>query len=480
MVSEITAPPSSIDAGGTFQTAFGAQVTIPASVINHFRGLGATSLTVGSQTTAEDGHTSGGAPSGAVSPNTESASATNLPQSDTTLAPNTPYTYKTTYNPVTWQTGPGTGVVDFVPGTIDVAVTFVINGTPTTETITCTPPPGWATLGSTTVNPPPATPTFQVPASTPPLQNQVSAGTDGGWGATIANTSTATVTGLSATVSVTDGGAPLSYDLTGMAASGTNCSSAGSGKVTCSIGNLAAGASDTLDVLVKTTGLATGMAITGSASITSSNAASHATTLGSIGVIVVQSGNSTKAVAAPGIALVSTKKPLSKAKASITLTLPTKKIKKPAADRAEAVALAVSLAGTTSDQPATGGGDPRVAGPVGRAGPLPARPGSSSARATSSRPWATSRPTPTRRPRSSPCSSSSTGCKVPAGTRLHAEAQREDGGQAGRPARRPTTGYNTPCVERPRAGSCGSAAHDSLYAQDTVYFTGADPAMGRR
>ena len=50
---------------------------------------GATSLTVGSQTTAEDGHTSGGSPSGAVSPNTESASATNLPLSDTTLTPNT-------------------------------------------------------------------------------------------------------------------------------------------------------------------------------------------------------------------------------------------------------------------------------------------------------------------------------------------------------------------------------------------------------
>ena len=33
-------PPSSIDAGGTFQTAYGAQVTVPASVINHFRGRG--------------------------------------------------------------------------------------------------------------------------------------------------------------------------------------------------------------------------------------------------------------------------------------------------------------------------------------------------------------------------------------------------------------------------------------------------------
>ena len=186
----------------------------------------------------------------------------------------------------------------------------MIHGTPTTETISCTPPAGVAALDSTTVNPPPPTPTFQVPSPTPPLQNQVSAGTDGGWGATIANTSTATVTGLSASVSVTDGGTPLTYDLTGMAASGTNCSSPGSGKVTCSIGNLAAGASDTLDVLVKTAGLAQGTSITGSAAVTSSNASSHSTTLGSIGVVVVQSGNGTKAVAAPGIALVSTKRPL--------------------------------------------------------------------------------------------------------------------------------------------------------------------------
>ena len=37
-------------------------------------------------------------------------------------------------------------------------------------------------------------------------------------------------------------------------------------------------------MLVKTTGLASGVAITGSATITSSNASSHATSLGSIGV----------------------------------------------------------------------------------------------------------------------------------------------------------------------------------------------------
>ena len=349
VVSASTAPPSSIDAGGTFQTTLGSRLTIPASVINHFRGLGDTSLTVSSQTTSEQGLTPGGTASGAVSPDTESTSATDLPQSDTLVA-NTPYTYDTTYTPVIWQSGPGSGLVDFAPGAIDAVATFVGSGTPTTVTITCAPPNGVADLGSTTVNPPSATPTFQVPP-TPPLQDQVSAGTDGGWGATIANTSTATVTGLSATVSLSDGGASVSYDLTGMAASGTSCSSSGPGKITCSIGSLAAGAIDTLDVLVNTAGLAQGTTISGSATITSSNAGTLSTTFGPLGIVVVQGGNGTAAVAAPGIPLASTKAPLKTAKASVTFTLPTAKIKKAA--RAEPLA-------RTHGRPAPRGGDPRV------------------------------------------------------------------------------------------------------------------------
>ena len=139
VVSASTAPTASVDEGGTFQTTLGSQITIPASVINHFRSLGDTSLTVSSQTTGENGLTSGGAPSGAVDPDTESSSATNLPLSDT-LAANTSYSYSTTYTPVIWQSGPGSGVVDFRPGTITAAVTLVGSGTPTTVTITCTPP----------------------------------------------------------------------------------------------------------------------------------------------------------------------------------------------------------------------------------------------------------------------------------------------------------------------------------------------------
>ena len=39
--------------------------------------------------------------------------------------------------------------------------------------------------------------------------------------------------------------------------------------------------------------------------------------------------------------------------------------------------------------------------------------------------------------------------------------------------------YDTPCLGSPEQ-ILGTAAHDSEYAQDTVYFTGNDPAMGRK
>jgi YVTN family beta-propeller protein len=474
VLSETTAPPSTIDAGGTFQTGFGAQVTIPASVIDHFRSLGATSLTVGSQTTAENGHTSGGAASGAVSPNTESVAAANLPVSDATLAPNTPFTYTTTYNPVTWQTGPGTGLVNFVPGTINAAVTFVINGSPTTESVTCTPPAGVGILGSTTVEPPPANPTFQVPSSTPALQNQVSAGTDGGWSATVADTSRATVTGVKASVSVTDGHSPLTFDLSGMAASGTNCSNAGSGKLTCSIGNLAAGASASLDVLVNTTGLGV-VSVTGSVSLSSSNAGSHATTLGSIAVVVVQGGNGTKAVATPGAPLVSTKKPLKMAKASVSLTLPTKKLTVKKRASTERDAAGPEASGTVSIKP------PPVAVTLESLAPSaePALcPSSGNLKCEGNIIQVfgnfslyTSKLNPI-----TTVVKFFYGSSVPSGSVYFL-------GSSGKKAvklaacKKTSSGYNTPCVlgKEVDAGSTGNK-----YAQDTVYFTGNDPVMGRR
>jgi len=316
-----------------------------------------------------------------------------------------------------------------------------------------------------------------VPASTPPLQNQVTAGTDGGWGATIANTSTVPVTGLSAAVTVSDGGPALAFDLTGMAASGTTCSSVGTGKITCPLRNLAAGASVALDVLVRTTGLATGVAITGSATITSANASSHATTLGTIGVIVVQSGNSAKAVAAPGIPVVSTKKPLKTAKASITLTLPSKKIRKPAASRAVAMALAVSLAGTTSTAPPpvavtleslAPSAEPALCPPTGTTrceGNIIQAVGNFSAYVNKKAPIVA-------------VLRFFYGLKVPAGTVYFLKPNGKTVDKLAA-CKKSTTGYNTPCVEGPETIG-GSGAHGTLYAQDTVYFTGTDPAMGRR
>jgi hypothetical protein len=471
VVSESPAPPGSIDAGGTFQTAPSAQVTVPASVINQFLGAGATSVTVASQTTAIDGLTAvGGSPSGAVDPNVEAASASNLPLSDT-LAANTPFTYDTTYNPVTFQTGPGTGTVFLTPGDIDAEVTFVIHGTPASESIACTPSAGAAALGSVTVNQPAATPTFQVPPATPALQNQVSAGTDGGWGATIANTSTAPVTSLSASVQVTDGNGAPTFDLTGMAASGTTCAHAGAGKLTCSIGTLAAGASDTLDVLVNTTGLPDATDITGSATVTSSNAGSETTTLGAIGVVVIENGNGTVAVAVPGKVLVSTKKTLRQARASVSLTLPKVRIsvkKKartggPLASGTVTVLpppVAVTL---ESLAPST---EPALCPPTGSLkceGNIIQVVGNFSLFTSKLNPIVAT-------------VKFFYGSKVPAGTVYFLKPNGKTVDKLS-VCKKTASGYDTPCLfgAEQDLGTTGNK-----YAQDTVYFTGNDPAMGRR
>jgi hypothetical protein len=496
MVSESPAPPSSIDVGGTFSTALAAQVTVPASVIDHFIGLGATSLTVSSQTTSEDGLTAvGGSASGAVSPNTESASAFNLPLSDTTLVANTPYTYDTTYNPVTWQTGPGTGNVSFVPGTISAEATFVVSGTPTTESISCTPPSGVAALGSTTVDPPPPSPVFQVPSLSPPLQNTVSggasggsvatmakvskasvnglagsAGNDGGWAVTIANTSLASVTGLSASVSVSDGGAPLTYDLAAMAASGTNCANAGSGQLTCSIGTLAAGATSTLDVLVETTDLANGTGITGSVSVNSSNAGSQQTTLGPIGVVVIESGNGTAAVAAAGIPLASTHRSLKLARATVSLTLPKAKIKVKkkvggTGPSAGTITISPPPVAVTLESLAPSA-EPALCPPTGSTkceGSIIQVVGNFSLYTSKLNPIVT-------------VVKFFYGAKVPAGTVYFLKPNGKTVDKLS-VCTKTAAGYDTPCLfgAEQDLGTTGNK-----YAQDTVYFTGNDPAMGRR
>ena len=278
----------------------------------------------------------GGSPSGAVSPDTESASASNLPQSDTTLVADTPYSYADHLQPGGLADRPGDGPGLLQPGGHRRRRHLCDQRNADHRDHRLFPAVRGGRSRFDHGQPATPIPTFQVPSPTPPLQNQVSAGTDGGWATTISNTSTATVTGLTARVNVSDGGAALTYDLAGMAASGTNCATAGSGTLTCTVPNLAAGSSDTLDVLVDTTDSCRhhdhrlGHGELDQCRVPCHHPRSHRCGGGG-------SGTDTKAVAAPGIPLISTKKRLKVAKASVTLTLPKQKIRKPkGADRVAA------------------------------------------------------------------------------------------------------------------------------------------------
>jgi hypothetical protein len=275
-------------------------------------------------------------------------------------------------------------------------------------------------------------------------------------------------------VAVTDGHGTPTFDLAGMAASGTTCAHAGAGQLTCSIGTLAAGASDPLDVLVDTTGLPDGATITGSATVSSTNAGSQPTTLGAIGVVVVESGNGTKAVAAPGIALVSTKKSLKRAKASVALTLPTAKIKEkkragtdgrldPLASGTVIVApppVAVTLESLAPSA------EPALCPPTGSLkceGNIIQVFGNFS--------LYTSKLTPIVA-----VVKFFYGTKVPTGTVYFLKPNGKTVDRLS-VCKKTAGGYDTPCLAAPEQdfGPTGNK-----YAQDTVYFTGNDPAMGRR
>ena len=259
-----------------------------------------------------------------------------------------------------------------------------------------------------------------------------------------------------------------------MAASGTNCASAGPGKLTCSGGNLDAGASLTVDVLVDTAGVATGTTITGSATVTSTNASSQSTTLGQIAVLVVSQG--TKAVAAPGIPLASTKHSLKSVKASVTLKLPTQKItvkKKP-----KAGSLSAPLAtGTIVISPPpvavtlkslAPSAEPALCPPSGSLkceGNIIEVFGNFSAYTSKLHPIVA-------------VVKFFYGKKIPTGTLYFLKPNGKTLDKLST-CKETASGYDTPCVFGAEVTS-GSAAKDSLYAQDTVYFTGKDPAMGRK
>ena len=461
-LSESPSPPPSITAPGTFETTLSVQVTIPASYINEAIADGVTSITIGTQSVTVNGLTDG-SPSSSVDPNALTASATNLP---ITLTPqmNTPISYTTTYNPETWQTVSNPGEVDFTPGVIDGGVTYVRSGSPTQITSVCTPPNGVSPLDTTDVNASSSTPTFQVQQpSVPPLDSEVSSPLDAGWGVELTNTSTVAVDGLSAQVAIEGQGSTINFDFAGMANTGTNCTSAGTNEATCNVGTLAAGGSLTLNVLVETTGLSQGFSISGSVNVTSTNAPTQSSTLGSVSVVVVTNGAA--AVAVPNVLVKSTTGPLSDSvPAKVKLMLPAK----------------IPSMGPTSDSPLS-----KVKGPPVSV-TLEALAGSQDPEL---------------------CPTSSGGCEgdiveingdfsaytsakdpisvvvkifygstPPAGKIYFQDSSNETPVKL--PACVKSGGvYNTPCVDGKEKVAGGSGQESTL---DTIFFTGGDPLVGRR
>jgi len=465
LLSEAPSPPASITAPGTFQTTVNSEVTIPSAAVNSAITDGASSITIGSQSTETDALTPSDTPSTSVNPNTLTTSATNLPITFTPQT-NTPYTYPTTYNPETWQTvntanNPGT--VDFTPGDIDFSLTYLISGVPTPESVSCTPPSGVTDLDTTTVVGSGANARFQVPPSVPPLSSQVSSPFDAGWAIEIANTSTVSVTGLSAQVTV-HGKGTLTYDLAGMADTGTTCVSSGANLATCSVGTLSGGATETLNILVETTGLAQGTAITGSVNVTSTNAASHSAALTAVNVVVVTNGAA--AVAVPAAALASSTAKLSVIGAKVTLTLPKKvPVMGPFEDsplgagKVKGPPVSVTLAPLADSQ------DPELCPPStgGCEGEITQIEGSFAAYTSMSKPI-------------SAVIEIYYGSTPPAGSMYFQDSAGATPSLLSACVK--TAGlYNTPCVDGPEQIVGGSGKKST---EDTIFFTGGDPLVGRR
>jgi hypothetical protein len=467
--TESPVPPATQDAGASFQETLASDVTIPAPVDEYYASLGATSLTLESQSTTENGLASAdGSASGAVDPSSETAAATNVPQ---TLSPlgNAPITYSAANNPVTWQTGPGTGTVYLTPGDVSIVVTYVVSGTPTTSTISCTPPSNEGTLDTTVVNPAPVAATYQVPTSSPPVQTTVSSGSDDGWTFTVSNTSQAKVTGLQTQVTISDGNpTPPSFDTTAITASGTKgCTVTSPGVLTCMENNLAAGATDTVNVLVDTTGLSDDDAVTGTAAVTSTNATSASDSLGQIAVVVVNNG--VDAVATGGIAVTSSSAPLSESGAAVTVKLP--KTVPIVAGPLEPAAVA-EASGGTGKAPEVGvtleslppSDEPALCPPAdgGCPGDIVEVEGNFSAFTSQAKPITA-------------VIQIYYGASVPAG---NVYMLKSSGAVVELPACKKTSGdWNTPCVKG-KQKTIGTAG--SLSSQDTVYFTGNDPGFSRR
>ena len=118
----------------------GAEVTVPATVINHFRNLGATSLTVGSQSNTEAGHPraerrAGRSPRIPSRPRPPTCPRATPPSCPASPTPTRPTTTRSPGRPGRPRGGP------LHPGGHRHRRHLRGPRSPTNEAITCTPPP---------------------------------------------------------------------------------------------------------------------------------------------------------------------------------------------------------------------------------------------------------------------------------------------------------------------------------------------------
>ena len=250
-------------------------------------------------------------------------------------------------------------------------------------------------------------------------------------------------------------------------ATGTTCTSSGPETATCNVGTLPGQATDTLNILVKTTGLPPGTTITGSANVSSRNASSQSSSLTAVDVVVIPAGSS--AVAVPNVGLSSSsKKPSNKVPAKTTLTLSAKVPAMGPNEPGSDVAPQAKVKGppvSVTLEPLAGSQDPELCPPSagGCEGDVMEIEGDFSAYTSTATPI-------------SAVIEIFYGATVPSGTMYYQDAAGDT--TVALPACVKTGGrYNTPCVDGPEhiIGKTGKKS-----SEDTVFFTGKDPLVGRR
>jgi hypothetical protein len=321
-------------------------------------------------------------------------------------------------------------------------------------------------LDTTNVLAPSPSPSFQVQPSVPAVDGQSTSTptSDDGWGIEITNTSSLTVSGLSAQVAVQAGGPTVNFDFTDSTCSSTPTNN--EADCTVGTGSLAPGAHAIVNVYVETSDLDQGTSISGSVNVTSTNAGTQSSSLADINVIVITNG--TETVAVPEVVVKSYTGPLSPSvPARVKLKLPGKKkkngplesVRSPDGPTTVGPAVSVTL------EPLSGSQDPEMCptSSGGCEGDIIEIEGSFSAYKNAANPI-------------SAVVEIFYGSTPPAGKIYFQTAADKT------PVKLPACvlksgAYNTPCVDGPETIS-GTSGNE--YTTDTILFIGGDPLVGRR